>query len=213
MMLKLSSVSDLDSSYEVSRYAANTFVSMCSISSNPSKTEAQKIWGNQDQKSLLFPITKMKIVIKASQQPFLRRQDVVDSEVSVRGKKMVVEEDDPNWPLDADVGWGNGASEYFEHHAIKTVVGEDGSEIDWEGEIDDSWGNSQLEDFERAREGNPGISECQGPIAISGSQTGYQVLREIWHMLLKSGNAPRFCFCLETELCTKREGLDRISQG
>ncbi|KAK8570081.1 hypothetical protein V6N13_002780 [Hibiscus sabdariffa] len=114
---------------------------------------------------------------------------------------MVVEEDDPNWPLDADVGWGNGASEYFEHHAIKTVVGEDGSEIDWEGEIDDSWGNSQLEDFERAREGNPGISECQGPIAISGSQTGYQVLREIWHMLLKSGNAPRSLHGLVNHPC------------
>ncbi|XP_021280627.1 thioredoxin-like fold domain-containing protein MRL7, chloroplastic [Herrania umbratica] len=56
-----------------------------------------------------------------------------------RGKKMVVEEDDPDWPLDADVGWGIRASEYFEQHPIKNVVGEDGFEIDWEGEIDDSW--------------------------------------------------------------------------
>ncbi|XWS47009.1 hypothetical protein CRYUN_Cryun14cG0117100 [Craigia yunnanensis] len=56
-----------------------------------------------------------------------------------RGKKMVVEEDDPDWPLDADVGWGIRASDYFEQHSIKNVVGEDGFEIDWEGEIDDSW--------------------------------------------------------------------------
>ncbi|KAJ9169647.1 hypothetical protein P3X46_017813 [Hevea brasiliensis] len=54
-------------------------------------------------------------------------------------KKMVVEEEDPNWPLDADVGWGIRASDYFEKHAIKNVVGEDGLEIDWEGEIDDNW--------------------------------------------------------------------------
>ncbi|KAK8717940.1 hypothetical protein V6N13_045190 [Hibiscus sabdariffa] len=62
-----------------------------------------------------------------------------DGEVGKRGKKMVVEEEDPDWPLDADVGWGIRASEYFEQHAIENVVGEDGSEIDWEGEIDDSW--------------------------------------------------------------------------
>lgn len=54
-------------------------------------------------------------------------------------KKMVVEEEDPNWPLDADVGWGVRASEYFEQHPIKNVVGDDGVEIDWEGEIDDNW--------------------------------------------------------------------------
>ncbi|KAK6286493.1 hypothetical protein POUND7_012672 [Theobroma cacao] len=67
-------------------------------------------------------------------------QDEEGSEVGFRrGKKMVVEEDDPDWPLDADVGWGIRASEYFEQHPIKNVVGEDGVEIDWEGEIDDSW--------------------------------------------------------------------------
>ncbi|GAB2301288.1 chloroplast organization [Dionaea muscipula] len=54
-------------------------------------------------------------------------------------RKMVVDEDCPNWPLDADVGWGIRASEYFEKHPIKNVVGEDGVEIDWEGEIDNSW--------------------------------------------------------------------------
>ncbi|XP_038888099.1 thioredoxin-like fold domain-containing protein MRL7, chloroplastic [Benincasa hispida] len=54
-------------------------------------------------------------------------------------KKMVVEEEDPNWPLDADVGWGVRASEYFEQHPIKNIVGDDGVEIDWEGEIEDNW--------------------------------------------------------------------------
>ncbi|KAF5815243.1 hypothetical protein HanRHA438_Chr03g0132831 [Helianthus annuus] len=29
------------------------------------------------------------------------------------------------------------ASEYFEKHPIKNVVGEDGVEIDWKGELDD----------------------------------------------------------------------------
>ncbi|XP_074367021.1 uncharacterized protein LOC141707638 isoform X1 [Apium graveolens] len=61
------------------------------------------------------------------------------NEESVKSKKMVVEEDNPDWPLDADVGWGIRASDYFEKHAIKNVVGEDGVEIDWEGEIDDNW--------------------------------------------------------------------------
>ncbi|KAK8981169.1 hypothetical protein V6N11_059852 [Hibiscus sabdariffa] len=31
-------------------------------------------------------------------------EDEKDSEVGKRGKNMVVEEDDPDWPLDADVG-------------------------------------------------------------------------------------------------------------
>lgn len=54
-------------------------------------------------------------------------------------KNMVVEDESSDWPLDADVGWGIRASEYFDQHPIKNVVGEDGVEIDWEGEIDDSW--------------------------------------------------------------------------
>lgn len=53
--------------------------------------------------------------------------------------EMVIEEESKSWPLDADVGWGIKASEYFEKHPIKNVVGEDGYEIDWEGEIDDNW--------------------------------------------------------------------------
>ncbi|RZR84052.1 hypothetical protein BHM03_00010791 [Ensete ventricosum] len=53
-------------------------------------------------------------------------------------EEVVVEEDDPNWPLDADVGWGIRASEYFDKHPIKNVV-EDGVEIDWEGEMDEGW--------------------------------------------------------------------------
>ncbi|KAK7400143.1 hypothetical protein VNO78_11343 [Psophocarpus tetragonolobus] len=56
-----------------------------------------------------------------------------------RGNKMVIEEECNSWPLDAEVGWGIRASEYFEKHPIKNVVGEDGYEIDWEGEIDDNW--------------------------------------------------------------------------
>lgn len=55
------------------------------------------------------------------------------------GKKVVIEEESNSWPLDADVGWGTRASEYFEKHPIKNVVGEDGVEIDWEGETDDNW--------------------------------------------------------------------------
>ncbi|KAL2941746.1 Thioredoxin-like fold domain-containing protein MRL7 chloroplastic [Bienertia sinuspersici] len=54
-------------------------------------------------------------------------------------KQMVVDEDDPTWPVDAEVGWGTRASDYFEKHPIKNVVGDDGAEIDWEGEVDDSW--------------------------------------------------------------------------
>lgn len=61
------------------------------------------------------------------------------NEESIKSKKMVVEEDNPDWPLDADVGWGIRASDYFEKHAIRNVVGEDGVKIDWEGEIDDNW--------------------------------------------------------------------------
>ncbi|XP_043707478.1 thioredoxin-like fold domain-containing protein MRL7 homolog, chloroplastic [Telopea speciosissima] len=62
-----------------------------------------------------------------------------DEDAGVSGKMGVVEEDNPDWPLDADVGWGIRASEYFEKHPIRNVVAEDGVEIDWEGEIDDNW--------------------------------------------------------------------------
>lgn len=54
-------------------------------------------------------------------------------------KEMVVEDENQDWPLDADVGWGIRASEYFDQHSIKNVKGDDGEEIDWEGEIDDNW--------------------------------------------------------------------------
>ncbi|CAH8275034.1 unnamed protein product [Arabidopsis lyrata] len=63
----------------------------------------------------------------------------VDEEEEEEEEEMVVEEEDPYWPVDTDVGWGIKASEYFDTHPIKNVVGEDGTEIDWEGEIDDSW--------------------------------------------------------------------------
>ncbi|WOK99986.1 hypothetical protein Cni_G08698 [Canna indica] len=64
-----------------------------------------------------------------------------DTDREMKGEaeeEMVMEEDDPNWPLDAEVGWGVRASEYFEKHPIKNVV-EDGLEIDWEGEMDEGW--------------------------------------------------------------------------
>jgi hypothetical protein len=53
-------------------------------------------------------------------------------------QKTVVEEEDASWPLDADVGWGVRASEYFDKHSIKNVT-VDGVEIDWEGEVDQGW--------------------------------------------------------------------------
>ncbi|KAL5228265.1 hypothetical protein ABZP36_016530 [Zizania latifolia] len=53
-------------------------------------------------------------------------------------QKAVVEEEDPSWPLDADIGWGIRASEYFDKHSIKNVT-VDGVEIDWEGDIDEGW--------------------------------------------------------------------------
>ncbi|KAF3436119.1 hypothetical protein FNV43_RR23211 [Rhamnella rubrinervis] len=72
----------------------------------------------------------------------IRDVDEDEDEDDVGGMKetkMVVEEESQSWPLDADVGWGIRASEYFEKHAIRNVVGEDGVEIDWEGEVDDNW--------------------------------------------------------------------------
>ncbi|KAM5563374.1 thioredoxin-like fold domain-containing protein MRL7, chloroplastic [Rosa sericea] len=60
-------------------------------------------------------------------------------EGSERGETAVVEEETENWPLDAEVGWGIRASEYFEKHAIRNVVDENGVEIDWEGEVEDNW--------------------------------------------------------------------------
>lgn len=67
-------------------------------------------------------------------------EDVDEDDVGgMKETKMVVEEESQTWPLDAEVGWGIRASEYFEKHSIRNVVGEDGVEIDWEGEIDDNW--------------------------------------------------------------------------
>ncbi|MQL86969.1 hypothetical protein Taro_019507 [Colocasia esculenta] len=54
------------------------------------------------------------------------------------GRKEVVEEEDPDWPADAEVGWGIRASEYFDKHPIRNVV-VDGVEIDWEGELEEGW--------------------------------------------------------------------------
>lgn len=55
-----------------------------------------------------------------------------------KAKSHLVEEEDPDWPLDADIGWGIRASEYFDEHSIKNVV-VDGVEIDWEGEMEEGW--------------------------------------------------------------------------
>ncbi|GJM92681.1 hypothetical protein PR202_ga09172 [Eleusine coracana subsp. coracana] len=53
-------------------------------------------------------------------------------------QKPVVEEEDPSWPLDADIGWGIRASEYFDKHSIKNVT-VDGLAIDWEREVEEGW--------------------------------------------------------------------------
>ncbi|PIN17145.1 hypothetical protein CDL12_10190 [Handroanthus impetiginosus] len=81
--------------------------------------------------------------------------DSDEDEVNTSGEKqMLVEEDDPDWPLDADVGWGIRASEYFEQHPIKNVVGEDGKEIDWtcydHFRASDNW--KVLKELEKAAE-------------------------------------------------------------
>jgi len=75
----------------------------------------------------------------------LKRKDeerVLDEEegeeLGEEEQKPVVEEEDPSWPLDADVGWGIRASEYFDKHSIRNVT-VDGVEIDWEGEVDEGW--------------------------------------------------------------------------
>ncbi|PIA65039.1 hypothetical protein AQUCO_00100488v1 [Aquilegia coerulea] len=79
-------------------------------------------------------------VLEDKEKVFKDKNYVDDKENGGVGKKkVVVEEDDPNWPLDADVGWGISASEYFNEHSIKNVVGDDGVEIDWEGEVDDNY--------------------------------------------------------------------------
>ncbi|KAD3337176.1 hypothetical protein E3N88_32696 [Mikania micrantha] len=64
--------------------------------------------------------------------------DDEDEDDGKKKKGMVVEEEDPDWPVDAEIGWGISASDYFEKHPIKNVIGEDGVEIDWEGELDDN---------------------------------------------------------------------------
>ncbi|OEL31143.1 hypothetical protein BAE44_0007837 [Dichanthelium oligosanthes] len=72
----------------------------------------------------------------------LKRKDeerVPDEEgLGEEERKPVVEEEDPSWPLDADVGWGIRASEYFDKHSIRNVT-VDGVEIDWEGEVNEGW--------------------------------------------------------------------------
>uniref|UniRef100_A0ACD5VTT8 Uncharacterized protein n=1 Tax=Avena sativa TaxID=4498 RepID=A0ACD5VTT8_AVESA len=73
-------------------------------------------------------------------KPKEEEERVADEEPGEEGgeQKTVVEEEDTSWPLDADVGWGIRASEYFDKHSIKNVT-VDGVEIDWEGEVDQGW--------------------------------------------------------------------------
>jgi len=72
-------------------------------------------------------------------KPKAEEEQEPDEEGEGEGEqKPVVEEEDPSWPLDADVGWGIRASEYFDKHSIRNVT-VDGVEIDWEGEVDEGW--------------------------------------------------------------------------
>lgn len=80
--------------------------------------------------------------IVENMENFMKENTSLDDESSDdddenRDENMLIEEEDPDWPLDADIGWGIRASEYFDKHSIKNVVGEDGTEIDWEGEVED----------------------------------------------------------------------------
>ncbi|XP_057779489.1 thioredoxin-like fold domain-containing protein MRL7 homolog, chloroplastic [Salvia miltiorrhiza] len=91
----------------------------------------------------LESIRKQNPEVLEKMQNFMKEKAASDDDTSddedgvdIGEKEMVVEEEDPDWPLDAEVGWGIRASEYFDQHSIKNVVGEDGTEIDWEGEID-----------------------------------------------------------------------------
>ncbi|KAK3162355.1 hypothetical protein QOZ80_1BG0088570 [Eleusine coracana subsp. coracana] len=67
-----------------------------------------------------------------------REEGANPGEEEDREQKPVVEEEDPSWPLDADIGWGIRASEYFDKHSIKNVT-VDGVEIDWEREVEEGW--------------------------------------------------------------------------
>ncbi|CAN6439333.1 unnamed protein product [Victoria cruziana] len=53
--------------------------------------------------------------------------------------RHVLDAENPNWPLDADIGWGIRASEFFDNYPIKNVVDENGMEVDWEGEMEAPW--------------------------------------------------------------------------
>lgn len=81
----------------------------------------------------------MEQILKEENDKSLSDVSDDDDDDSQRDKQMLVEEDDPDWPVDADVGWGVRASEYFEKYPIENVIGDDGVDIDWEGELDDSW--------------------------------------------------------------------------
>ncbi|XP_073002896.1 thioredoxin-like fold domain-containing protein MRL7 homolog, chloroplastic [Typha latifolia] len=77
-------------------------------------------------------------VLEGKEEALRPAAEEVEGEEEEAEVEEVVEEEDPDWPLDADVGWGIRASEYFEKHPIKNVVA-DGVEIDWEGEMEEGW--------------------------------------------------------------------------
>ncbi|KAL5219700.1 hypothetical protein ABZP36_024413 [Zizania latifolia] len=75
---------------------------------------------------------------KEEEEEFPDEEGKEEHEEEEGKQKGVVEEEDPSWPLDADIGWGIRASEYFDKHSIKNVT-VDGVEIDWEGDVDEGW--------------------------------------------------------------------------
>ncbi|KAL6208806.1 hypothetical protein ACLB2K_019751 [Fragaria x ananassa] len=78
-------------------------------------------------------------IFEAKGELMKEKAAAVDSGDDEEEEVVVVEEETDNWPVDAEVGWGIRASEYFENHGIRNVVDENGDEIDWEGEVDDNW--------------------------------------------------------------------------
>ncbi|XP_078434467.1 polyadenylate-binding protein 2-binding protein [Wolffia australiana] len=72
-------------------------------------------------------------VMEGKEEVMKARAEVMEGE---EGKEAVVEEEDEDWPADAEIGWGVRASEYFERHPIRNVV-VDGVEIEWEREMEE----------------------------------------------------------------------------
>ncbi|KAK8570066.1 hypothetical protein V6N13_002766 [Hibiscus sabdariffa] len=194
----------------LSQCIANRFVSLlfneleCSISSNKSKSNhksSPKSLGNKDRKFVvdLFPITKMKNRDKKFATTIPKNTRLGCRSEAVGVKDFIHDSLEQTWfqKGEIDDSWIkeinclSGRALLSIQALIVLVFERCKSFLQLKFP-----GNSQLEDFERAREGNPGISECQGPIATSGRQTGCQ----IWPMLK---------FALKQD----RVQRQRISQG